>query len=181
MAAFHQHSRKYFWRFLKLAVYFLVIHVIISLILYLPYVLITGSQTGLTDKQIMNPLIFVFCIHLVILIFVFLLSDLTKSRIFEQDTPKVLKTIFKCLRLAFRRFFSVYFLGLMLLIIPVALFALFFVIRSSILVNATGIILIVFVIQQVMIFIRVFLRIWRLSAAYSCYLKISGNPGPGTV
>ncbi|MFA5814410.1 MAG: hypothetical protein WC865_02170 [Bacteroidales bacterium] len=172
---FHQHGRKYFWRYLKLAVYFLIIHLIIGLILYLPYLLTTGSREGLTDQQIVCPFLFIMGGHLILLVFVFLLADLVKSRLFEQDSRKVFKTIFKCLKMAFRRFFSFYFLGLLLLVFPLVLFAGFYLIRSSILVNTAGTILFIFVIQQVMIFLRIFLRVWRLAATYSYYLKISAG------
>jgi len=129
----------------------------------------------MTDEQVVRPLIFIMGGHLILLVFLFLLADLVKSRLFEQDSVKVLKTIFKCLKMACRRFFSFYFLGLLLLVFPLALFAGFYLIRSSIVVNTTTVILFIFVIQQVMIFLRIFLRVWRLAAMYSYYLKISAG------
>jgi hypothetical protein len=171
---FHQHGRKFFWRFLKLTVYFLIIHLIIGLILYLPYIIISGSQEGLTDRQVMEPLAFIIGGHLILLVFLFLLADLTKSRLFEQDSRKVLKTIFKCIVMAFRRFFSFYFLGLLLMVLPLTLFAVFYLVRKSMVANTSGIILCVFIIQQVMIFIRVYLRVWRLASAYNYHQRITG-------
>ena len=173
ISLFLQHSRKYFWRFLKLAFYFMVIHVIIGLILYIPYVLLIGSKVGLTDEQIVRPLFFILAGHLILLIFLFLLADLAKSRLFEQDSRKVLKSIFKCLKLAFRHFFSFWFLGLLLLAVPLALFTGFYLVRSSVVVSTTGMILLLFVIQQAMILFRLILRVWRLAATYHYYLKIS--------
>ncbi|MCX6223515.1 MAG: hypothetical protein NTV01_01960 [Bacteroidia bacterium] len=173
ISLFHVHGRKYFWRYLKLIIYFLVIHLIIGLILYIPYGLTTGSQVGLTDQQVMRPLFFLMGGHLILLVYIFLLADLVKSRLFEQDTRKVLKTIFKCLKMSLKRLFSFYFLGLLLLALPLALFAGFYLVRSSIIDNATGIILFVFVIQQVIIFLRIFLRVWRLATTYVYHLKIS--------
>lgn len=171
---FNNHGRRFFWRFLKLSLYFLVIQLITGLVLYLPYILFTAGATGLTDAEVMRPLIVIMAGHLVILVFIFLLSDLVKSRIFQQDSPKVLKTISKCLKLAFKRFFSFYFLGLLLLLAPVFLLAGFYLFRSSIGVGTSGMIFLVFVIQQVVIFIRVFLRVWRLAAVYNYQLKITG-------
>lgn len=170
-ALFHRSGRRYFWRFLKLTFYFLIIHLIICLIIYLPYSLITGSQTGLTDEQIIRPLIYYVSGHLVILVFLFLLADFTKARIFEQDSPKVFKSIFKCLKITLKKFFSFYFLGLLLGVIPVVLFAGFYLIRSAIVVNSTGLIIVVFILQQVMVYARVFLRTWRLAGTYHYYLK----------
>lgn len=172
LSLFQGHSRKYFWRFLKLAVYFLIIHVIISLILYTPYLLLTGSNSGLTDKQILLPLIFIIIGHLILAVFLFLLADLVKSRIFEQDTRRVFKSIFRCLKMAFHRFFSFYFLGLLLLLVPTVLFLVICIVRSPLEAHTVGMILYVLVIQQFVVFFRIFLRVWRLASVYRYYLKM---------
>jgi hypothetical protein len=174
-ALFHRSGRKYFWRFLKLTLYFAIIHLIIALIVYLPYALITGSKTGLTDEQIIRPLIVCVSVHLVILVFIFLLADFTKARIFEQDSSKVFKSIFKCLKITIKRFFPFYFLGLLLGILPVLLFVGFYLIRSALVVDSTGLIIIIFVLQQIMVYARVFLRTWRLAGTYHYYLGISSG------
>ncbi len=171
ISLFHLHGRKYFWRFLKLMIYFLIIHLIIILILYIPYILWSSPDKALTDEQIMQPLFFIVGAHLVLLVFLFLLADVVKSSLFEQDSPRVLKTIFRCLKSAFKRFFSFYFLGLLLLILPLILFAGFYLLRSSLSGESTGAILVIFLFQQLMVFIRVFLRVWRLGAAYSYHLS----------
>jgi len=169
---FHTNGRKFFWRFLKLTVYFIIIHLIICLIIYLPYSLITGSGSGLTDRQVMNPLFIYAGVHAVVLVFVFMWSDMAKSGLYREDSSKVLKTIFRSLKIAFRRFFSFYFLGLLLLIIPTLAFIGFYLIRSGLVVNTTGMILIVFVLQQVLVLIRVIFRTWRLAAVYRYQLKV---------
>lgn len=176
VSLFTRFGRKYFWRFLKLAFYFMIIHLVISLILYLPFFIITGNQTGLTDQQVVKPFIILICIHMVILLFVFILSDLVKSRIFEKDSTKVIKSILKCTKRGFGRFFSTYLLSLLLLVVPVLIFAGFYLMRQSLSVNTTGMILVIFLFQQLVILIRIFLRTWRLSSVYNFYLEISpGN------
>jgi hypothetical protein len=170
---FHQHSSKYFWRFLKLSFYFLIINLIISLILYVPYALITGSKEGLTDAQTMRPFIIVISIHMLLLVFLFLLSDLVKSKIFLQDSRVVLKNMWRCFKLAIRHFFSFYFLGLLCLLLLVAIFAGFYLFRSSVPTDTSGMILLVFLVQQVMIFLQIFLRVWRLGSVIQYQSEIS--------
>ncbi|MFA6127635.1 MAG: hypothetical protein WC699_10040 [Bacteroidales bacterium] len=172
---FHAHARKFFWRYLKLMVYFLITHLIIGLILYLPYMLTVGMNDGLTDQQLMRPLIVIMGIHLVLLVFIFILSDLSKSRLFEQDSRKVLKTIWKCLKIAIKRFFPTFFLGLLLLIIPLVIFGGFYLLRKAIVVDTTFAILLVFVLQQVVIFLRVGIRIWRLASVYRYNLYLTSS------
>jgi hypothetical protein len=169
---FHEHGLKFYWRFLKLTFYFVIIQIITALILYVPYILVTGSQTGLTDEAVVRPLVMIMAGHLILITFLLLWSDLVKSRLFEQDSRKVLKTMFRCLRMAVRRIFSFYFLGIILLLAPVALFAGFYLLRSSMVADTTGLIIVLFLVQQLMILARVYLRIWRLSSVYRFYLQI---------
>jgi hypothetical protein len=180
LAAFNRQAIRFFWRYLKLMFYFLVINLIVCLILYLPYILIIGQNSDLTDKQILNPLIWVAAIHLVLLLFIMLWSDLVKSYLYEQDSRKVFRGIFRAFRMAVRKFFSFWFLGILLLLAPVLLFGGYYLIRQAFLVDTLGLIVLVFILQQVFVLLRVFIRIWRLSSVYRFYLSIN-NPifGPG--
>lgn len=175
LAAFNRVAIRFFWRYLKLMFYFLIINLIICLILYLPYVLIIGSNSDLTDKQIVTPLLWVIAIHLVLLLFITLWSDLTKSWLYERDSRKVFRGIFRVFRMAVRRFFSFWWLGILLLFAPALLLIGYYLIRQAVAVDTTGLIILVFLLQQLFILLRIFLRIWRLSAVYRFYLSIN-NP-----
>jgi hypothetical protein len=120
----------------------------------------------------MLPLMIVIGIHLFVLVFLFLVADLAKSRLFAEDSAKVLKTLFKSIGIAFRHFFSSYFLGFLLLVVPVLLFGGSFLLRSAVSVGTAAAILLLFIVQQAIIFCRVFLRVWRLSSVYDFHLKI---------
>jgi hypothetical protein len=180
VTAFHHSGMRFFWRFLKLTLYFLIIHFILVLILYLPYLIITGSLENLTDKQIVVPLLLLLTSHLVILNFILTWSDLVKSAIYEQDSRKVFKGIFRNLKLALRNFFRLYLLGILLALVPALAFGLYYLLRSGATVDSTGLIILFFLIQQLFIMLRVFFRIWRLAAIYRFYLSAI-NPifGPG--
>jgi hypothetical protein len=173
ISEFNRHSIRYFWRFLKLTVYMLVVHVVISLVLYVPYVLVTGARTGLTDEQVVRPLLFLAGFHLLLLIFLFLLADVAKSRIFLLDTPKVLKTLFRCFKIAVKHFLSFFLLGFLLVLAPAAVYILFYLFRSPAIAGSFGSILLIFVMQQVMIAIQVTLKVWRQASAYRYHLDIT--------
>jgi hypothetical protein len=180
LAEFSRQGRRFFWRFLKLMFYFLVINLILCLILYLPYVLIISPNSDLTDKQIVVPLIWLAAIHFVLLLFIMLWSDLVKSYLYEQDSLKVFRGIFRVFRMAVRKFFSFWFLGILLMLAPAILFIVYYMIRQAFNADTLGLIIMVFIIQQVFILLRVCIRIWRLSSVYRFYLSII-NPifGPG--
>ncbi|HBB92266.1 MAG TPA: hypothetical protein DC042_11260 [Bacteroidales bacterium] len=171
VSGFHKSSIRFFWRFLKLTVYFLIIHILLGLILYLPYLIITGVHTNLTDKQVVVPFLILLTSHLVILNFIFTWSDLVKSAIYEQDSRKVFKGIFRCLKMALRNFFRLYLLGILLALAPAAAAAAYYLLRSGVTVDTTGHIMLFLLIQQMFIMLRVFFRIWRLSAVYRFYLS----------
>lgn len=143
---------------------------VVGLIIYLPWLLITGGKEGLTDEQLINPLIVLVIIHLLILIFLQMVSDLAKSRMFEQDSGKALKAVWVALKLGFRKFLVVYPLGILLVLIPAATIAGFYVARSNITAGNLAMILIITLIQQIFILLRIFFRIWRLCSTYRCYL-----------
>jgi hypothetical protein len=121
----------------------------------------------------MRPFIIVISIHMLLLVFLFLLSDLVKSKIFLQDSRVVLKNMWRCFKLAIRHFFSFYFLGLLCLLLLVAIFAGFYLFRSSVPTDTSGMILLVFLVQQVMIFLQIFLRVWRLGSVIQYQSEIS--------
>ncbi len=172
LAQFTRHGRKYFWRFLKLSLYILILNLIIGLIVYVPYALIILTQTGLTDEQIVRPLVLLIGIHLLLLVFIFMLADLTKARIFEQDSRAVLKTMFKCLKVAFKHFFTFYILGILLLLTPLIVFAGYYFLRKAVSVDGSLMILLFLVVQQAVVFLRIFIRTWRLASVYHLHQKI---------
>lgn len=111
-------------------------------------------------------------LRMILLVFVFLLGDLVKSHIFRQDSRKILRSLFSGIKLALKRFFSFYFLGILLLIVPSVLFTGFYLLRRSADVSTISMVLMIFIVQQVFILCRVFIRVWRLGSAYSLYLRL---------
>jgi len=175
IAQFQQFSRKYFWRYLKTSFYFLIINLIVALILYVPFFIgILGSK-GLTDQQIMRPLLVLAVFHALLLVYIKILADVVKSAVFEQDTRKVWKSITRSLKTSWKRFWSFYLLGWLLLVLPLIVYLGFFLLRSTMTVSTTGMILFVFLMQQITVFLMLFLRVWRLAAVYRYYLKINND------
>jgi hypothetical protein len=55
------------------------------------------------------------------------------------------------------------------------LIGVYYIVRKGVVVDSMALVLLFFVIQQLFIMCRVFLRIWRLSSVYRFYLS-SNNP-----
>ena len=174
LSRFFAHGRKYFWRFLKLVVYFIVIQMVIALVIWLPYIIATAAREGLTDDRIVKPLIAVAAIHAAVLVFLLMASDLAKSAIYETDTNKVLKSVWISIKTGFARFRSCYPLGIFMAVTVLAAVGAYYIVRVSADVSTTGMIFLFFLIQQVFILFRALIRVWRLSAFYHHYLRIRG-------
>ena len=168
--AFHRSGTRNYWRFFKLVFWLLLIQILIGLVLYLPYFLIIGAKEGLTDKQLMDPLLVIIVIHLITLVLIRLVADLAKSRMFERDSGKALKAIWFSVKLAFRRFPSVYLMGILLMVLPAAAFAGFYLLRSAVPAGNMTMVLVIGLIQQLFILLRIFFHVWRLSSSYKFYL-----------
>jgi hypothetical protein len=171
LTGFVANARRYFWRFLKLAVYMLIVHLFITLVLWVPWMLIMAGRTGLTDAQVLQPVIVTGAIHLAIIIFLMTVSDLARSIVYEQDTGRVFRTVRRAFGKGFRQIVSFYPLALLLVMVPVLSATGYYFIRISARVDTFGMIFLLFIFQQAFILLRVFFRVWRLSAVYGYYLK----------
>ena len=159
-------SAHYFWRFVKLTFYMLLIHVLTAIIIYLPFAIIVGGEMNATatEKWIFQVFMIFFVIHIILGIFLIIVTDYARFRMVIEDTPKVLKSIWLSVRFVIRKFIFTYGLYLMLLILPVALFYITMVLSGVIMATSGWMLLLVFVLQQLFIWLRMGFRIWTFSS-----------------
>ncbi|MGA9294957.1 MAG: hypothetical protein WCE54_15885 [Ignavibacteriaceae bacterium] len=166
-------SARYFSRFLRLAIYSIIFQVVIALAVYIPVVNILDlvSAAAESEKTLFYVLITGFIIHLVFFIFILTVTDYAKIMMVQNIKFKPFKTLFKSFRFVLKHFLSTYFLYLILLIVPVVFFILYFWLEAQVGMS-TGIkIFIIFVIQQLFIWCRVFIKIWMLGSELFLYGK----------
>ncbi|MCD6346070.1 MAG: hypothetical protein J7L96_01490 [Bacteroidales bacterium] len=165
LGVFFTANNKYFWRFLRVAAYALALQLIIGFLVYvIPVILI--SKDGLTDQYIVRTLGITIAIHLLIVILISLIADFTRFRLFHEASNKVLKVGWKSAGFVIRKVLSLYLLYLMWLIIPIVLIIAFYLFRVDMQIDTIGLVAIVFILQQVFIWIRYFTRIQRLAMYY---------------
>lgn len=166
-------SARYFSRFVRLAIYSIIAQVVILLAVYIPVINILYSISDSVESE--KILIFIFLsgiiVHLILFVFILVVTDYAKIMMVENRRFKPFKTLFKSLGFVFNHFLSTYFLYLSLLILPVMLFIIYFNLETW-LGMSTGIkIFLVFIIQQFVIWCRIFFKIWILGSELFLYSK----------
>ena len=168
-------SARYFSRFLRLAVYSVVIQIVIAIAVYIPVINVLDlvSANAESEKTLFCILLSGVVIHLIFFIFILTVTDYAKIMMVENKKYKPLKTLFKSFGFVLRHFLSTYFLYLSLLIVPVILFIIYFEFEAQIVMSTGEKIFIIFVIQQVFIWCRIFIKTWILGSEIFLYGKFT--------
>ncbi len=156
---------KYFWRFLKLKIYFIPIHLIVATLVYLPFsfMVMHKLDQAFNEKEIFYLLLPFLIIHFLILIYLFTINNYTKIMIVETDTRKVLKSIWRATVFVSKKFFGAYTLTILLSVVPVVLLFIFLKISGAMQPDSAGMIFIVFVIQQIYLWLRSAMKVWFMA------------------
>ncbi len=162
----------YFWPFAKTCFYTLIIQILFAVLVYLPVSLLVGRD-NLADDYIGKTVIIGIAIHLILLIFGTMIAEYTRFFIYRTGNKKVLKSLWKAVKFSFRRFLQLFGMYLMWMIIPLALFMGFYLIRNNWNVNNGLMILFLFLIQQVFIWLRFLLKIQKTSIFYKYLVLVA--------
>ncbi len=160
---------KFFMRYLRLAIYMIILISVIEGLLF--FVIGAVLVSAYPSVQSEASLFYIFLVGAIVcLVFLFLLltiSDYAKIILFREDSKKVLKSMWTSAKFVFRHFFGAYFLYLLLLIAPVVFFILYFLLDESIGMVSGFTIFIMFLIQQALIWLRTWIKIWFLGSELS--------------
>ncbi|GAB3992832.1 hypothetical protein GCM10028807_26580 [Spirosoma daeguense] len=97
------------------------------------------------------------------------INDYAKVILFREDQRSALRAFGLAGRLVLRNPVKTYGIYLLLILVGTGLFGIYFLLDSLILMSGWLTILLMFVVQQALIFIRVGLKVWALGTAYSVY------------
>ena len=172
---FWEGSAVYFSRFLRLAIYSIIIQVMIAASIYIS---LGKALESAFDRVESEASMFYIgaagvLIHLILFIFILTVTDYAKVMMVENAGYKPFKTLFRGMGFVFRHFLSSYFLYLSLLIVPIVLFIVYFSIEGAVGMTSGFKIFIIFIIQQVLIWSRVFIKVWILGSELVLYRKVS--------
>lgn len=170
---FWEASAKYFSRFLRLAIYMIITQVILTVIIFFILTLILSSvhKSAPNESYLFYTTLIGIIIYLLIFIFMLVVTDYAKIMMIEKDEYTPFRTIIRSFGFAFKHFLSTYLLYLLLLIVPILLFLVYFTIESAIGMTSGWRILFIFIVQQLLIWCRVFTKIWILGSELTLYGK----------
>ncbi|MCK4466444.1 MAG: hypothetical protein KAU83_12105 [Bacteroidales bacterium] len=170
----------FFFRFFKVSLYTVFMHIILAVFVYLIFALIVAGMAGGTasEKTFFHLFVFFLGIHLLLGIYLIIITDYSRFMLVLNDSGKVLKSIWLATKFVTRKLPHTYGLYLMLLVIPLILFYLYMIASRTIGMTSGITILIMFVLQQLFIWLRISLRIWTFASQfdyYSDYFKQIGT------
>lgn len=105
------------------------------------------------------------------------IGDYAKVLMFQEDEHNAFRAFGQAGQLVLRNLAQTYGLYLFLILIGTGLFGVYFILDEAILMSSWLTILVMFLIQQSMIFARVGLKVWSLGTAYNQYTQL---PKPGS-
>lgn len=160
---------EYFFRFIKLGLIVLILHILIAAVIYFGVSVIIDKYVDIVESE--STLVYIagigILLHLIIAGILFIITDYTKIVLVRNDSRKVFRSFWNTLKFVFKHFFGVVFLYLFLFMTPLFITIIYFLIESKIGMISPITILIMFIIQQIYIWTRLFIRIWFLVSQYN--------------
>jgi hypothetical protein len=165
----------FFFRFFKLTFYTIILHLILAIIIYLILSLIVvGSYDSVASEKVLFYTFVIFLsLHVIISIYLIVITDYSRFIIVLSDSKKVLKSFWAAVKFVTLRFPLTYGLYLMLLVIPLIVLYLYMIVSKTIGMTSGITILVMFILQQLFIWLRISLRIWTFAGQFDFYTDYS--------
>ncbi len=168
---FFKYCADFFFRFLRLAIYLIILQAILAVIIFLPFsaVVSFASETVQDEAVLFYMVLLGIIFYLFIFTLILTIGDYAKIILVINDSRKSLKSIWWGTKFVFRHFFSTYFLYVLLLITSIIIFAIYFYLDSAVGMVSAFTIFIMFLIQQIVIWMRTWIKILFLGSELSLY------------
>jgi hypothetical protein len=170
-SAFFGGCGTYFLRFLRLFLIFGVLLILILAILggvlgAITSIIIDSATSEITDVWARVSMAVLLLLPLMLVI---MIADYAKISVVAQEEHSMLKTAWWSTRLVFRNLFRTFGLEVLMLLIPIVLFALYVALDLSIGMSSGMTILVMFVIQQLFIMSKAWTKVFFFSGELSLY------------
>ena len=163
---------RFFWRFLKLNFYSMIIHLILAAIIYTPFAILMklSAEQATTEKSTFFLFLPFGIFHLIVMIYLFTINSYAKFALVHNNSRKVIRSLWTALKFVTLKFFGAYTLALLLLATLLLLLWGYVKIGGSLKMTSGLMILVVFIVQQIYVWVRVAGKVWFLSAQFEYYL-----------
>lgn len=171
-STFWRGCSKYFWRFFRLTVYFLITHALLLFVCYSIFMKMSGGFNFFemeNDQQVVTGLKIVLPIYLLLSFFVFLFNDYFKLHIVNQEKKYLFKPFTTNLKFLSTNILPAAILYLINLLVFVTIFLVFYFITRSMGAQTYIGILLVFIANQVWVILKTSVKLVNLSSAGYLY------------
>ncbi len=127
------------------------------------------SRTVQNEAVLFYIVLIGIIVYLFFFILLLIIGDYAKIILFNNDSTKSLKSIWLSVKFVIRHLFSTYLLYLFILIAPIVFFLIYFYLDNAIGMVSGFTIFIMFLIQQILIWARTWVKIWFLGSEISLH------------
>ncbi len=175
LSIFWADSWTYLWRFLRLFIYIILLQIAVALLVYFPMGAIIGSINNSiqTESTYFYIVLTGVIIHLFLITILIIVSDYAKIMMVNDESFRPFKTLLRSFPFVFRHFFSVYGLNILFILTGVLLFIIYFFLDDKIGMTSGFTIFLMFLIQQIFIISRLFLKISVYGGEIALVKKLS--------
>lgn len=161
---------KYFFRFLRLGLYVLLIQLILFTVIFFIFNMIFEPMSKSSPEPQLFTFIVVWAsIHLLFFLFISIVSDYAKIFLVKDDSKKVWRALWTAFKFSLKKIYLTYPLYILLLIFPLLLTIFYLWIESAVGMTNALTVLIMALIQQLIIFARLFAKVWILGSEYELF------------
>lgn len=165
----------YFWRMLRLTIYFSIIHIII-LSVFGVLIYYGKFQGGLdavqSEVEMINAVKYMLPIYLIVASIFFMIQDYAKIHVVHKDPNWLFFPFWRSFSIVFGNFFKTFPLYLLNVLTFAIIFSAFWYFRSSTNMENSGAIALTFVVGQAFIFGRIGTKLINLGSATLMYQSI---------
>ncbi|MGB6339065.1 MAG: hypothetical protein WBF32_04760 [Candidatus Aminicenantaceae bacterium] len=171
--AFFQGAGKYFGRFFRLTIYSLLVWLGFGVLYFVLNLALKLLEAGGTNEQ---AIFYLFWVRVIIILFLYFLvrmiCDYARIRIVAEDSKAVFGSLIQAIRFVFRNFFKTSILYYLVLITGLAIFGIYWIVQKMVPTQTLLLILVAFLIGQVFILSRGWLKIALQAAQLHFYTYI---------
>ncbi len=148
--------------FFRVTVFSFILQAIIAILVYTPLMAYLDSlkETAESEATLVYTFLTGAAIHLILAAFVMLITDYAKIMLVVNESKKSFVSFWLSFKFFFRYFFRVIFLYALLLILPVAFMAGYFLFSQQFSIMSKQSFIIVVGVQQIFVLMRIWFKIW---------------------
>jgi hypothetical protein len=174
---FFMGGAKFFWRFLRLLIYSLILWLGAMTIFFLFHMILNPFTAGGTNEALLFYLVWVRLAIAIFLVFLIkMIMDYARINIVTEDTRNVFTSVFQAAGFVFRRWGSTLAIYYLFVLTGAAIFMVYWLVQKIVKTHALLPILIAFLIGQIFILSRGWLKVALQAAQLGYYQSVRTAP-----